>query len=146
VTSAGEIGFVLHGTSFAKVEFPGAARTTAWGINDHGVIVGVYALPNGPNQGFMLKSGVYTTVDFPGADDTSVMRIDNAGELLGTYVLHGDSHGFSFANGKFTTIDDPNASLATIVFGVNNFDRIVGSFIGVPANNKSYTANCTSVF
>jgi hypothetical protein len=72
--------------------------------------------------------------------------IDNAGEVLGNYTMHGDTHGFSFANGKFTTIDEPNAGVATIIFGVNNFDQIVGSFVGVPATNKSFTASCSRVF
>jgi hypothetical protein len=130
------------------VHFPGSARTVAFGINDHGVIVGTYASSTGNrgNQGFVLISGKYTTLDFPGADQTSLSAIDNAGEIVGNYVLHGDTHGFSFANGKFTTIDDPNAVIATIIFGVNNLDQIAGSFVGNPASNKAFTANCSRVF
>ncbi len=145
-SSAGQNGFVLHGSRFTTVHFPGSARSLASGINDSGVIVGTYALADGVNHGFVLKNGVYKAANFPGADNTSLTRVDNAGELVGIYTLHGDTHGFSFANGKFTTIDAPNASLATIIFGVNSFDRIVGSFIGVPATNKSFIADCASVF
>lgn len=146
VGAAGANGFVLRGTKFSPVHFPGSASTVAFGINDQAAIVGSYSMTGHPSQGFIFKNDVYKTVDFPGADDTSLFRINNQGEIVGIYEMHGDVHGFSFAHGKFTTIDDPHAVTSTVIFGVNKFDRIAGSFIGIPATNKSFIANCSSVF
>ncbi len=67
----------------------------AEGINNAGVIVGVYFDVNGASHGFVLSGGVYTTVDVPGATGTAINSINAKGEIVGSYDdAGGATHGF----------------------------------------------------
>lgn len=71
---------------FATITFPGAARTTATGINDSGEIVGSFIDSQGAAHGFVDINGVFTVLDFPGAVDTQLTGVNNLGEIVGTYT------------------------------------------------------------
>jgi uncharacterized membrane protein len=147
VGDAGLNGFLLSGGHFTTIRFPGSTRTEAFGINDFGVIVGLYADAKNFDHGFKLQSGKYTSIDFPGASTTGATRIDNEGDIVGSYDINGgDEHGFTFDKGRFLTQDDPNASFSTVIFGVNKFDRLVGSYVGAGGPNHAFTATCANVF
>jgi uncharacterized membrane protein len=79
VGTAGPNGFLLNGGHFTTIRFPGSTLTEAFGINDFGVIVGIYFDAKNFTHGFKLQSGKYTAIDFPGASNTGVTRIDNEG-------------------------------------------------------------------
>jgi uncharacterized membrane protein len=44
----------------------GAKSSVAYGINDSGLIVGVYSDSTGKDHGFLLRGKTYTTLDPPG--------------------------------------------------------------------------------
>jgi uncharacterized membrane protein len=127
-------GFLLSKGVFTTIDVPGAAYTTADGINPEGDIVGDYATTVGPcgavpNQGchgFLLSKGTFTTIDFPGALGTTARGMNPKGEIVGFYLNETGFHGFLFSNGAFTSIDVPGASLTT-AFGINPEGTIVGS-------------------
>jgi uncharacterized membrane protein len=49
-------GFLQVGATFTSVDFPGAAYTTAWGINNTGQIVGNhYDTADGPSRGYLAQ-------------------------------------------------------------------------------------------
>lgn len=147
VGSAGLDGFVLRNGKFSTIRFPGSSSTTAWSINDSGVIVGIYADTIGFNHAFMLKNGKYTNIDFPGATNSGATRIDNEGDITGSYDINsGDEHGFTLDKGRYLTHDDPNASISTVILGVNSHDQIVGGYVDSSRHNHSFKANCTGVF
>jgi uncharacterized membrane protein len=51
-------GFLMRGATFATIDFPGAARSLAWGINSAGQIVGTYRTdPVQPPHGFLAEPG-----------------------------------------------------------------------------------------
>jgi hypothetical protein len=94
-TDGNRHGFLLsQGTYTKPLDPPGSTFTVAEGINNAGVIVGVYFDANG-QHGFLLKNGVYTQVDVPGATATAINSINPQGEIAGYYNdASGNSHGF----------------------------------------------------
>jgi probable HAF family extracellular repeat protein len=80
----------LASTSFAftftAFDVPGATQgTSAYGINNHGQIVGY---SNGPGtHGFLrAKGGTFTQLDVPGAAYTLAQRINGHGQIVGVFV------------------------------------------------------------
>ena len=79
------------------------------GINDAGVIVGIWGLVT-EEHGYVLNKDMFTTTDFPGAVLTFFAGINNRGDVVGGYLdSAGIEHGFLFSDGNFTTIDFPDA-------------------------------------
>src|SRR5678816_4658946 len=96
-------GFVSSGGVFTAIDFPGATRTTAAGINAAGDVVGVWSDATG-SHGFLLQAGVFTPVDFPLATSTSAFGITDTGEIAGFYDdAAGNTHGFVFAGEELTS-------------------------------------------
>ncbi|MER8639322.1 G1 family glutamic endopeptidase [Mesorhizobium sp. M1365] len=72
---------VVNGVE-TEINFPGATRTLAWGINDLEDIVGGY-YADGGSGGFLLKNGVYEPVDYPYGETSFVQGINNLGQMVG---------------------------------------------------------------
>jgi probable HAF family extracellular repeat protein len=80
------------------LDVPRALLTVAEGINNDGVIAGLYVDEQRSQHGFVLSEGVYTTVDVPTVDfgtDTAVFSINAQGQIVGAYNGNdGNTHGF----------------------------------------------------
>ena len=79
---------------FTPIDFPLAAGTSAFGINDSGEIAGSYTDAADNGHGFVYAGGAFSTVDVAGARSTQLTRIENGGAVIGAYVdalieLHG---------------------------------------------------------
>src|SRR5438094_827019 len=134
------------------LNFPGAANTLAYGINDTDDVVGQYGNspftdPTGIARfhGFVWSNGVYITIDAPFSDavHTALLGINNAGQIIGTYLHHrpGSSDindydselAFLYDNGNFTPLDFPGAQIpfccgaTTFPMDINNLGQVVGS-------------------
>ena len=126
---SGEHGFLMTGSKFTNIDFPGApiTQTTPNGINDAGDIVGTYSsISCGPSLcGFLLSKGVFSTITFPGPPivQTTPNGINDAGEIVGTV----GTHGFLLSGGVFTTIDVPGAT-GTAPTCINNAGQVVGNY------------------
>jgi hypothetical protein len=82
-----------HGT-FTQIDVPGATFTLPRGINNAGVIAGVYCVAEACH-GFTLDNGHFMTVDVPGATLTDIFAINDHGQLVGHYIdTQGSHHGF----------------------------------------------------
>ncbi len=83
---------------FTQLDFPGADRTFASGINAAGHIVGWYRDSARAIHGFIYRDGEFTSVDYPGAALTQLRGIGPGGEIVGNYRLPGEpavnAHGF----------------------------------------------------
>lgn len=67
----------------------------AEGINNSGVIVGLYLEANGAEHGFVKSGGSFTTIDFPKSTLTDVFSINAQGQIVGRYTdTAGVTHGF----------------------------------------------------
>jgi hypothetical protein len=109
--------------TFTSIDFPGAVRTVAFGINDSGIIVGLYTLGSS-DHAFSFDGTTFTTIDFPGAQSAAV-AINNAGVVVGDYFIGTVSHAFSFDGTTYTTNDVPGAD-QTFAYGLNDAGVIVG--------------------
>ncbi len=100
-TAAGRTdGFVTDGHHFTGLAFPGAAATTALGINDGTEVVGSYTVGTGSAavmHGFTwTPSRGFSTVDDPsGIGATTINGINRRGDLVGFYTdTAGNTDGF----------------------------------------------------
>jgi len=137
---AGEHGYEFDSFTgaFREINFPmTGTATTAYGINDFGVVVGGYcpnavSCPQGlfspASDGFIEDNGVFTTLDFPAAQATSAAAINNAGTIVGYDVINNTGpHAFLYENGIFTNIDFPGSGY-TIATAINNLGVVAGLF------------------
>ncbi len=109
------------------------ANAAAYGINDHGVVVGSY---NGHGLLWTGGSTPYVTIDEPNATMGTVLTgVNNAGEIVGYYYDATGQHAFADIGGVFSTINVPGAAAffpvgtaETYAQGVNSAGIIVGTF------------------
>ncbi len=121
-------GFLLKGTKFTEIDYPGAGWTEPNGMNDSGAIVGQYGASfAGDEQGFKLVGKTYTTIAYPGANNTSANGINKVGDIVGYQDSGGVAHGFLLSKGVFTSIDVPGA-VFTGASGINKAGAIVGLY------------------
>jgi probable HAF family extracellular repeat protein len=88
-------GFLCRHGICRILDFPGANKTEALGINDSGVIVGWYTVPQGCVCAFALKNGKYISFSYPGAAGTFAAGINASGQIVGEYTFDYNAyHGF----------------------------------------------------
>jgi uncharacterized membrane protein len=143
-------GLIRHlDGSFTKFDAPGAGigpnQGTGCpgcfaGLNDFGVIAGIYADSNTVYHGFIrTPNAKFTSYDAPGAGTAAFqgtgcngdcpVYLNNHGALTGAYldaayVLHAY---FRSSNGKIVTVD-PKGSLFTIPSGLNDAGTLAGYY------------------
>ncbi len=132
--------------SYTALDYPGAANTEAWGINNTGVIVGWY---DGNSDsawdphGFFLNGSTWTGLDYPGAMWTFAMGINDSGSIVGTYLSPGGvAFGYSLTGGTYTHIDSYPSADENYVYAINGPGTMVGWFSGyrpdVPEGLRGY--------
>ncbi len=105
------------------------------GINDAGVIAGLFGDANGASHGFVRTvAGTITTFDVPGAgtgygQGTLVTSINSAGVIIGQYDdANNVYHVFErHSSGAITTFDAPGAN-DTFAWSINSTGVIAGSY------------------
>ena len=104
------------------IRMAGSGRTTAFGINDRGRIVGSYIDAGGKGHGFVRDKGrgdrrtkaSSPPIDFPGAAKTLALGLNNRDQIVGATSMPKERcHGFLLDEGEFTTIDHPDAASGT---------------------------------
>jgi uncharacterized membrane protein len=114
---------MLQYTSF---EFsPGI--TMAYGVNNPGDIVGVYA-PGGYSTGFLDSEGHVASVGCLGRYDTQANGINDNGVVVG-WCPGNPEESYIYENGEYTYVVYPHAEV-TWFAGINNSGEIVGYFVG----------------
>jgi hypothetical protein len=81
-----------------SIVFPGALSTQVYGINDCGIMVGVWGDAS-TAHGFCGRPGNLHSFDLPGAGATFSQGINNEGRLVGRYAADGVQH--AFVSGRF---------------------------------------------
>jgi hypothetical protein len=129
VTSDGNShGFFLSGGTFTEYNIPGAPSTDVLGINDAGDFTGGFG--DGIFQAFVSVGGTITSWSVPGAILTLAYEINNSNQLaVGYYIDSGILHGyFRDADGTLHFPIDPSGSVATVLFGLNDRNWVVGRY------------------
>ncbi len=125
-------------TSFGVIDYPGAAGTVVYGINDAGNVVGAFWMSDQTRRGFLLRDGQYTIIEYPGAAGTWAYRINAQGDIAGTYSDSSKrQHGFVLSNGVFTAVDFPGAD-QTMLYGFNSKGDATGMYFANGSTSKHY--------
>ncbi len=86
---------------FTSINYPGATKTFALGINPAGDIVGAWDDKANNEHGFLLHAGKFTPFDFPGALWTDAYGITPDGDIIGQYgKADGTTQGFMLRIGE----------------------------------------------
>lgn len=126
--------------------------TSAYGINNTGIIVGNYVTTGEEAHGFIYYDGQFTDVFIPDADKNNrgiLNDINDAGASVGTFnypkKVDHDMIVHSFirsANGVITILPDavPGSPL-TEATGINNSGTIVGFYYDANSNRHGFILN-----
>lgn len=91
-------GYLKTGPAFTMIDYPGAAGTVAYGVNNEDVVAGSYRVGK-VQHGYLWYQGAFETVDVPGAAGTYITAINDQGDIAGIYVdKSGNFHGFEALN------------------------------------------------
>jgi hypothetical protein len=116
---------------------------TAYGVNDSGLIVGVYGATSQSAFVYNPATNAYTFFSYPGATNTAAVGINDSGQISGSYTTNSGNYGFLLSDGTYTTISVPRAVQSvqggttsynlfdgggTTVSGINDNGVIVGSW------------------
>lgn len=119
---------------------PGSEWTAPYGINNAGLVVGMYGV--GQNYyGFLYDGQTFTYIKVPGAEDSTLaLSINNSGEVGGSYIDSGGNwRGFLLLNGEFKDFTVP--SLFTYgVDCINDRGQLSGEFVDWGGNWHGYIA------
>jgi probable HAF family extracellular repeat protein len=152
-------GFILRDGVFTTLDFPepnpdlcddpSHHRTSAFGINAQGQVVGAYRLcseGDAFNHAFVWTDGVFTNIDVPdefGANGSVAYSINDHGQIVGTYFTGVRIHGFFWSEGVYEKIDValPDGTLAsdTVPQGLNDAGEIVGSYVDADGKVRGFT-------
>jgi hypothetical protein len=124
--------FLLSGGTFTEYDVPGTVQTNLLGINEPGDLTGAFD-PDGSGifQAFIDRGGTITSYSVPGALGTFAYEINNNKKLtVGYYIdASGVFHGqYRDRNGALHFPIDPSGSVATVLFGLNNKNWVVGRY------------------
>jgi probable HAF family extracellular repeat protein len=67
------------------IDAPGAALTTAFGVNDRAQVVGYSQDAAGAIHAYLWDKGRFTNIDVPGASVTQPIDINDRGQIVGAY-------------------------------------------------------------
>ena len=119
---------VASAAAQTTIDYKGAAATALSGINDSGLMVGIFYNSDGSEHSFLYDGKKFTTFDYPQAAWTEAAGIDQAGDVVGYYGNVADTwaHGFlRTAAGDFSSMDH-DGHFNTMPFGINSAQTIVG--------------------
>ncbi|MGB8805264.1 MAG: hypothetical protein WCC93_10085 [Chthoniobacterales bacterium] len=123
--------FFLSGGTFTEYDVPGAVQTNLLSINDAASFTGGFD-PDGSGifQGFVSAGGTLTSFSVPGAAGTFAYEINNSEELTVGYYIDGVIfHGYyRDSSGTLHFPIDPSGSTATVLFGLNDRNWVVGRY------------------
>jgi probable HAF family extracellular repeat protein len=96
----------------------------ALAINDHGQIVGFFALAAGQYRAFLFQNSNLIDLGTLGGSQSQAHGINNRGQIVGfSSVSNGDQHAFLYEDGLMKDLGGGVRSLAQ---GINDAGEIVG--------------------
>lgn len=125
------------------VDFPGAAATEVFAVNNFGQFVGAETDSAGAQHAIFDDGRKLTLLDSAGVIGTSAQSwaysINNRGEIAGAYQTEaGALHGYIYhPDGNVTTLDDPAGS-DTQAFGINDLGSVIGIYNDAAGNSHAF--------
>ena len=121
------------GPDIRAVDFPGAAATQIFAVNNLGQFVGAETDGTGAQHAIFDDGRKLALLDSTGVIGSSsqswAFSINNRGEIAGAYqTAQGTLHGYIYhPDGTVTTLDDPAGS-DTQAFGINDLGSVIGIY------------------
>ncbi len=137
IVGAFQAGQAFHGFldcdgHVETIDFPGAPSTEAFGINDFGEIIGIYADSANNTHAFRLRDGKFANDDIPGASQTVPFSVNDLGDIVGEDAVVAGTIGHGYFEdflGHRTLVDAPAAPAnSTFFISINNRRQILGAF------------------
>ncbi len=127
--------------TFSTVDFPGAAQTNLFAVNDLGQYVGASIDADGTNHAIYFDGQSLSLLDpsgVVGANFSFALSLNRRGDIVGGYVDGaGTAHGFLYNGGNVSTVDFPG-STGTFAFGINNLHEIIGIYADAAQNQHAF--------
>jgi hypothetical protein len=117
---------------YTLITIRGSRSVEAYGLNDHGQVVGCYLPPTDPFPlGFWWSNGTLKSISMPGARATCLHAITNTGLITGYWYDEPQDlfHGLLITQQARTTLDVPGARW-TIPLDVNEQGQVLGWYRG----------------
>jgi uncharacterized membrane protein len=109
------------------IVFPGGSFTTAFGINNSGVVSGTFI--TGATHGFFFYGATYTQFDLPGYVNTYVFGQNDAGDFVGLAIDAQNVHtAYISVGGVVTTFTIPGSG-DVAPRGINSLGQVAGYYI-----------------
>lgn len=119
---------------FTSIDYPGAASTLTYGLNNLNQVAGTYTLADGSYHGFLFDytANTFTALDYPGSIRTVAFGINDNGVVSGYYRMSGSSLSIGFIynldpSNPWDSITYGTTPGSTLLFGVSN-NQVVGRF------------------
>lgn len=134
-TSGTTHGFLDSGGTFSSIDIPSGLIGQALGINDAGLISGVFTSA-GASFAFVEDAADLGNFSYPDAPAGVVSAyINDSGQIAGSYSIGNNEQGYLLDNGVLTSpIEYPDAP-STVIEGINNSGEMTGSGSGIPLYN-----------
>jgi len=124
--------FFWSGGTFTDGDLPGMVQTDLLSINDAGDFTGGFVPDSsGIFQAFISHGGAITSWSIPGALLTLAYEMNNSKQLVVGYFVDAGAtlHGYyRDASGVLHFPVDPSGSTATVLFGLNDRNWVVGRY------------------
>ncbi len=125
---------------FTQLDFPGADETTAFAINNAGMIVGTYEQGLSIVHAFIYENATYTDINFPGANWSEGQGVNDLGVVVGYYQdANFNVNGFMYYEGEWTKINVLPGNTTAIV-GINSHDDLVGTWTDNTGQSATFKA------
>ena len=117
--------------TFKTIDYPGAASTNIFAVNNLAQYVGVYFDASGSAHAIFFNGHTLSALDPNGVVGQNVsyaFSINNRDQIAGTYSdASGAFHGYIYHSGQVTTLDYPGG-FNTQAYGVNDIGDVIGIF------------------
>ena len=136
VAAANATGVAKLKVTFAVEQVPDTQVTKLFGINNAGVVVGLYQKFDYSVYGFIKypNKPLVNIVDpnaLPNETVPNGMNLNGPVSVVGWYAPSSGDHyieGFLYKDGEYTNIPGPSGSTASLAFGINDLGSIVGAY------------------
>jgi len=129
---------------YSTIDFPGAANTALYAINNQRQFVGAMKATTGEHRAIVGTGSQVVLLDPAGPLGTGrqswAFSINDAGDIAGVFIdAAGVNHGYvRRTSGALEVIDFPGAS-GTQAFGVNSRGSVIGIYFDVDGNLHAFT-------
>jgi hypothetical protein len=125
------------------VDFPGAANTALYAINDDAHCVGAERDRSGAHHAIVFAEGVLHILDPNGlvgrSAESWAFSINNRGDIAGAFVdSAGSHHGFVHRWDHSVEIIDYPGGFDSQAYGINDHDTIIGVYNDAGGNSHAF--------